>query len=160
MNPTIAPARSVFTTPWSELTDIEKAQAVEAARQILVQDYQDDVRIVAQAVYEAAENGEFSDEQGMLDYMDETVDGFTIDTKICLFASAFTFVTDKFFEPPLSSDDAAASYAFRLDVVNATEGHVWPWERDEEEPDDEDGADAVCPTCGDPDCNRPWGHYI
>lgn len=23
-----------------------------------------------------------------------------------------------------------------------------------------DQSDMICPTCGDPDCNRPWGHPL
>ena len=29
--------------------------------------------------------------------------------------------------------------------------------QDDDDPD-RDSTDMICPTCGDPDCSRPWGH--
>lgn len=30
----------------------------------------------------------------------------------------------------------------------------------EDYPEPPDETDMICPTCGDPDCNRPWGHEV
>jgi hypothetical protein len=35
-----------------------------------------------------------------------------------------------------------------------------PSDFDPPEPPDTDTSDAICPTCGDPDCSRPWGHPL
>ena len=45
-------------------------------------------------------------------------------------------------------------------VCNGSPDHANVCGGEEAHGPDQDHSDDVCPTCGDPDCSRPWGHPV